>query len=330
VSDFISGLLDNPAVNMGLGILANNRGPGAFGNALQGGLLAAQNAQQMQAMQAMRALQAKKLEAEQAEAERQAQARTQLAQLFPGVPEAALTDAFVGKAMERAYLPPEPPTDARMAQWWLRASPEEKAAYQDQLRLEGALRPRGSSVNVQNVLPPTIKEGYQYAEGPGGRWSAAPVPGGPHDPYAPKPPTEGQRKTGGFLQRMEAVTPEIRETEAAPGMVDYFASGSALSNAAVSENYQKYLKSSREWIAGALRYESGAAVPETEFWRYYQTYFAVPGDKPGTIKAKAEARKRMEDSLRTSAGPIMAPPVVAPGASAADARARLREQGYVD
>lgn len=319
----LEGLLGNPMLNMGIGILGANRGPNAFGNAMQGGLLSAQNAQQMQAVMAMRQMQAQKLRREQMQ---QAQLEQYIGQLPPAEQTLArlAPEQYVGGVI-KASMPQEQPSEARMAQ----------LAYPD-LPLPQAIQKyresgrASTSVNVQNVLPPTIKEGYQYTQGAGGQWRADPVPGGPHDPYAPKPPTEGQRKTSGFLQRMESVAPEIAATEEAPGMIDYFASGSAVTNPAVSERYQKYLKSSREWVAGALRYESGAAVPETEFWRYYQTYFAVPGDKPGTIQAKAAARKRMEESLRTSAGPVMAPPLVAPGASAEDARRRLKESGYVD
>ena len=69
-----------------------------------------------------------------------------------------------------------------------------------------------------------------------------------------------------------------------------------------SDPYKKYLQKSRDWIAGILRYESGAAVPEVEFWRYYQTFFAVPGDSASVIEEKRKSRKRAAEGLREGAG----------------------------
>lgn len=66
----------------------------------------------------------------------------------------------------------------------------------------------------------------------------------------------------------------------------------------VSEPYRAYLNNAREWISGLLRYDSGAAVPETEFNRYFLTYFAVPGDTPEVIAEKARKRLVAEQGMR--------------------------------
>lgn len=59
----------------------------------------------------------------------------------------------------------------------------------------------------------------------------------------------------------------------------------------------------RNFVMAALRYESGAAIPQEEIDSAIQTYFPVAGDGEATIQAKARMRRDLVESLRLGAGP---------------------------
>lgn len=81
------GILTNPLLHMGVGMLAANRGPRPFGNALMGGLLAGQNVLQMQDMLALRQMQMEKMRAEQEQREQETAELQQRQGLLSSVPE---------------------------------------------------------------------------------------------------------------------------------------------------------------------------------------------------------------------------------------------------
>lgn len=316
MSDIFGGLLMSPAVNMGLGILAGNRGPNAFQNALAGGLLAGQNALQSQQLMAMRQMQMKKAEREQAEMERQAQARAQLAQLFPGVPEAALTDAFVGKAMERAYLPPEPPSDARMAQWWMTASPEEKAAYQEQLRVEGMLRPRGSSVSVQNVMPApqlgvrrlTEDEAMAVGVNPKEPWVVDPK-GDVKRLAQTKPEDAGRQAMISSAYRVidpvrQSLFPKGTKEDPYAGPVDRSTVFSMYGGLPFSEGRQRG-QELEEAVQAKLRLETGAAANIGEVKSIIKRYEPHPLDSDDAIRSKLKRLDQFFSSSLESTDPAL-------------------------
>ncbi len=111
-------------------------------------------------------------------------------------------------------------------------------------------------------------------------------------------PTEFAGRAVGHLNKMETAEGKIDKTyipnlaEKAVGAIPGV--GEALS----SEGYQSYLNESREWIAGLLRLDSGAAVPEEEFWRYFKTYFPQPNESPKQAEEKYYSRLGAADSLR--------------------------------
>jgi len=59
----------------------------------------------------------------------------------------------------------------------------------------------------------------------------------------------------------------------------------------------------REFIGAVLRYDSGAAIPDSEYANAYETYFPSSSAGPEEIKQKAIARQRAIDGLRIGAGP---------------------------
>lgn len=121
-----------------------------------------------------------------------------------------------------------------------------------------------------------------------------------------KPLTEYQSKAVGQLNRMQGAEQQLQKLQSdgfAPGYADKIAgSVPGVGNVLTSKNQQLYLQSANEFIAGILRLDSGAAVPEAEFERYFKTYFPQPGDEDETVKQKAVARQRAMDSLRIGLG----------------------------
>jgi hypothetical protein len=59
----------------------------------------------------------------------------------------------------------------------------------------------------------------------------------------------------------------------------------------------------RDFIASTLRYESGAAISNSEFENQRKIYFPQPGDSAETVALKAKLRENAIEGLRLSAGP---------------------------
>ena len=287
----MAALMQDPMFTLGASLLASAGGQaGPVGRGLMGGIAGYQAQQSNNTLQEYRRAQAEEARRKAiAEQMRQVQRQRLIAQFPPQLQ--ALAEAspeLFDKVIERQMGLNTP--------WYV--TPEGI----DPRALEYA---KAGATNINNF--PGVKEGYQYETTPEGKVTAAPVPGGPADPKTPKAPTETQRKAAGWYERMSAVEPEIEtlETKLGKGGLsswDYYTAQTPLTNALASEGYQKYLQKSRDWISGILRYESGAAVPETEFWRYYQTFFATPGDAPSVIEEKRKARKRAAEGIRVGAG----------------------------
>jgi hypothetical protein len=70
-----------------------------------------------------------------------------------------------------------------------------------------------------------------------------------------------------------------------------------------TENFQKMEQAKREWVTALLRKESGAAIGRDEYTQYDRQFFPQPGDAPGVVAQKAEARRTAVEALKKSAGP---------------------------
>lgn len=58
----------------------------------------------------------------------------------------------------------------------------------------------------------------------------------------------------------------------------------------------------RNFLASILRKDTGAAITAQEEQQYGEVFLPTPGDKPGTIAQKAEARKQAIDAIRGGLG----------------------------
>ena len=131
--------------------------------------------------------------------------------------------------------------------------------------------------------------------------------------------TEVQAKSEKFGNKMENAEKNLQGLEGEG--TGYFArsldgipgiGGGAATNYFQSENYQKYKQARDNFITALLRDESGAAIGTEEFKRYEKELFPQPGDAPGVIKQKSEARKVAIDAMKKSAGPGYKSPEMSP------------------
>lgn len=160
----------------------------------------------------------------------------------------------------------------------------------------------GTDAYNQFMLNGGVKKNARIVYGPDGNPIFYEGPAGGEE----KPLREFEAKAVQFYKRMSDSLPRVEKAENAlmgenggPSMLDTFADnfGSA-GNFIKSKEYQTYQAAAREWIAGLLRLDSGAAVPESEFQRYFSTYFFAPGDNEQTREAKRQARITAMEALK--------------------------------
>jgi len=65
-----------------------------------------------------------------------------------------------------------------------------------------------------------------------------------------------------------------------------------------SSDQQQYNTFSENWVSAVLRQDSGAAVPEAEQKRYFNTYIPKFGDSDETVEAKLRLMQSTEDAMR--------------------------------
>ena len=78
-----------------------------------------------------------------------------------------------------------------------------------------------------------------------------------------------------------------------------------VANAGASAQTQKYVAAVENFINPVLRKDSGAAVPASEYPKYFARFVPVYGDKPEVIEAKKQYRAAYLNSLNSSINMIM-------------------------
>ena len=131
---------------------------------------------------------------------------------------------------------------------------------------------------------------------------------------APKKATGGtveQGKAASFYNRAVGANTDFENTNGGHGMGPRNVVQEAIHNSLPglentfinSSDRQLSDQAQRDFIAATLRYESGAAIPPSEFDTQYRIFFPMPGDGHDVIAQKARARQRAIEGLRLSAGP---------------------------
>lgn len=122
---------------------------------------------------------------------------------------------------------------------------------------------------------------------------------------APKAPTEGERQTLIFFQRMADAIGNLDELEkpiADTGLIGQLQMKAFDMPLFLTKNQQQYEQASRAFTEARLRKDSGAAIPDSEFASDRLTYFPQPGDSVETLAQKAQSRKVAINGLRVASG----------------------------
>lgn len=125
-----------------------------------------------------------------------------------------------------------------------------------------------------------------------------------------RPPTEAQEKSHLFFNLMKNAQPEIDAALATnkvrPDMISLqLRSGPVdfLTNRLLNAEEQQLLRAARDFTAGVLRKESGAAVTNTELLEALNRYIPLSGDLPELSEAKRKARDEYMGVMEQSASP---------------------------
>lgn len=189
-----------------------------------------------------------------------------------------------------------------------------------------AMRQREFANTVNQQGKPTFHEGqWVYPPSQQNPQGVAIAPTG----MPPKPLTEFQGKSTNYAARMQDASKIIGELEAqkdgppSPAQVaqagyraefpawmpgGQIAGGIATGlnntfNPMVTDGAQRYRQAQENWVAAALRQESGAAIGKEEMDKYIRTFFPQPGDSDAVKAQKSAARKVSERAMLTQAGP---------------------------
>jgi len=159
---------------------------------------------------------------------------------------------------------------------------------------------------------PSLSAGYRWKNGVVGG-DQEPIPGGPADIARQNAENERdklgseQAKAGNFYLRASRSNQNYGALGVgAEGLGLHVARAvlpDSVTNQFVGDERQQADAFMRDFIAATLRYESGAAIPPSEFESQAKTFFPIPGDSAATIEAKAQLRANAIEGLRMSAGP---------------------------
>lgn len=121
--------------------------------------------------------------------------------------------------------------------------------------------------------------------------------------------TENQSKSTGFYERALGADKDFLASGVATDPRSTFGQlavnnlPQAITNNFNSTERQLGDQAKEDFIRASLRYESGAAIAPSEFEGQDRVFFPQPGDSAEVIAQKAQARQRVIESLRITAGP---------------------------
>jgi hypothetical protein len=163
-------------------------------------------------------------------------------------------------------------------------------------------------------IDPLSPQGIDAAAARAGKVAAAEAPfkKDPNAPPAAKP-TESQEKSYLFYNLMEKAQPQInaamtsgkvRKAAVSAYLMAPEIAQPALNSQLTSEE-QSLIRAFRDFAAGVLRKESGAAVTPGELREVWGRYGPGFGDDPALDKQKSDARQQYMDSMRDIAAPAL-------------------------
>lgn len=164
--------------------------------------------------------------------------------------------------------------------------------------------PDGSATEIYSGGPDSTKapQGYRYS--PDGS-SLVPIPGGPGDKL-----TDGESKDALFAERalranknIEAIIPidpsgKLKGYDPTGIKQQWWPDDSRFNSA----EWKSLDQAKREFIAGVLRKDTGAAITASEFSDYDRIFFPQPGDSPQALLQKKASRENAALGLRGASG----------------------------
>jgi flagellum-specific peptidoglycan hydrolase FlgJ len=166
-------------------------------------------------------------------------------------------------------------------------------------------------VDASGTKPPTVQKikqpdgsevSVQWDEATGS-WVPMQAPQGGAAVRGPNKLTEQQSKDLGYYQRGVGVITKLDQFEneltSVPGRLAEYVPGGAFLQ---TEEFQRAQQAGREFVSSILRKDTGAAVTESEMALYGKMFLPQPGEKPGAIADKREARRRALEGIKMGLG----------------------------
>lgn len=176
-----------------------------------------------------------------------------------------------------------------------------------QLDVEGKRRALGKveAPTVRQIKQPDGSEVAVQWDAASGTWVPLQAPTGGNAVKPAGKMTETQSKDLVYYNRGLQALEEFEK----PGIGETYASGLERvatqvpgGNYVVSEEFQKAQQSGRNFLASILRKDTGAAITRPEEEQYGAVFLPQPGDKPGTLVLKREARKQAIEAIKGGLG----------------------------
>lgn len=300
-ADRLAQKLESPGAQLGLRILANNRGGQSLGNVLGS---AALGYQQDKAQAGMADLQRKLLEAQIARMNQPEKVDRGRLVVVAG-PDGKPRYQYEGEAAGQS--PYQDPTQASSQAGSIQEYEAAKATGFKGTYLD-FLKSRTQATTQQPQPEPLVA--IQTADGrsilvPRSQAVGA-SPAAPRENFVP---TEGERTAGNYFGRMEAAEKLLGDY--VPLTMDYIAADrmmkggptmGSLANLALSTKGQQYYQAAADWVRAKLRKESGAVISPEEMSQEIKTYFPLPGDGKEVIAQKKQARQQAMQGMKDMSG----------------------------
>jgi hypothetical protein len=298
-ADKLVGKLNSPAAQLGLRILANNRGGQSVGNVLGQSVLGYQQDQQSQQQSELQRqlLQAQIQRMQQPEEDRGAPVVIMGAD---GKPRYASRQEAIGQQPFQQPLG-ESSLAGSIQEYNQAKSTGFNGSYLEFLKERAKATQQVPQEPLVTIQTPDGRSIYVPRNQAIGAQPAA-----PKENFTPQ---EGERTSANYFGRMQAAEGLLGDYQ--PSLMDYIAAGRVMNGGAVtgtiannmlSPQGQKYYQAAADWVRAKLRKESGAVISPEEMAQEIKTYFPMPGDNKETIEQKKVSRQQAMSGMKEMGG----------------------------
>lgn len=162
---------------------------------------------------------------------------------------------------------------------------------------------KSDSPTVQRIKQPDGSEVAVQWDQEKKAWVPLEAPQGGNAVRAPTKLTEQQSKDLTYFNRgVQALEAFEKGADAYANGLERGASQLPGGNYLNSESFQKAKQAGRNFLASILRKDSGAAITENEEKIYGDVFLPQPGDKPGMLAQKREARRQAIEAIKGGLG----------------------------